>query len=258
MSKTPFFDATLDYAREGFRVFRITPGRKVGGSRWRHGPASEIATSDLDELARRVERYPASNIGIATGNGLAVLDIDSHHGGERPAWAVPTREARTPNGGLHLYYRTDGHVRNSAGRIATGVDVRGDAGMVLAPPSRTEHGTYSWITDPGEPLAFLPASQFHEFTAATPGSGYQRTTRRKRPEDVRPGEVHDQVLSWGGWLAAQGCDDDEVRDLIWQLVERFPFDVDNANNHIAKALDWVLDKHEQEPALDLTTIGEST
>ena len=42
---------------------------------------------------------------------------------------------RTPRGGTHFYFDrpASGVVRNSAGKIASNVDVRGDGGFVIAP-----------------------------------------------------------------------------------------------------------------------------
>ena len=247
----PFATAALDYAREGLRVFVIKPGQKAGGSRWVHGPASEVATADLDEIARRAAMSPQANIGIATGDGLGVLDLDFHHGAVRPEWAIPTREAQTPHGGLHCYYRVDGQVRNSVGELGTGLDVRGDGGMCVAPPSRTEDGAYTWITDPATPLASVPVARFHEYTRDAAGHpGQSRGRSRKRPEEVREGERHDQALAWAAWFASQGCDADEVEDLTWQLVERFADPVEPGDPNIERLLAWINRKQAAADAVD--------
>jgi hypothetical protein len=41
----------------------------------------------------------------------------------------------TPSGGIHVWFQSDGRVRNSQGKIAPGVDVRGDGGYLIVPPS---------------------------------------------------------------------------------------------------------------------------
>jgi Bifunctional DNA primase/polymerase, N-terminal len=83
-------------------------------------------------------RYPGPLIGIPTGeiSGLAVLDIDPRHGGDR--WfaghrhRVPsTRAHQTRSGGLHLIFQHAAGLRSSAGRIAAGVDVRATGGYVI-------------------------------------------------------------------------------------------------------------------------------
>ncbi len=112
-------------------------------------------------------RWPRANIGIVTGavSGLVILDIDPRHGGDESAPDLglrdyPTVTAITGGGGWHLYYRHPGvPVPNKVG-IAPGVDVRGDGGYVVAPPSIHRSGQrYVWESgyEPSEhPIASLP------------------------------------------------------------------------------------------------------
>jgi putative DNA primase/helicase len=142
------------------------------------------ASLDPDDLAMWLDLEPGMNIGIATGrvSGLAVLDIDPDKGGlesfaallqrhypdekgnhERRDDAIPrcdlpvwTKGVQTGGGGMHLYYQcpADG-IRNSAGSLGPGLDMRGDGGYVLAPPSVHLSGAmYEW--DAGGPDVFLP------------------------------------------------------------------------------------------------------
>src|SRR5262249_6866135 len=113
------------------------------------------------------QRHPNANVGIATGaaSGLVVLDVDPDHGGGEsaelymPGEALPsTLIARTGGGGLHMYFKhPGGRIRNSASELGPGLDVRGDGGYVVAPPSVHFSGKpYGWV-DLGAPLADLPA-----------------------------------------------------------------------------------------------------
>lgn len=60
--------------------------------------------------------------------------------------APRTARARTGGGGSHLYFRYPAGpaVANSASFLGPGLDVRGEGGYVVAPPSRTE-GPYEWV-----------------------------------------------------------------------------------------------------------------
>ena len=61
-----------------------------------------------------------------------------------------TATVRTGSGGRHLYYRVpvDALITNSASAIAQGVDVRGEGGQALLPPSIHPSGNfYAW--EPG-------------------------------------------------------------------------------------------------------------
>jgi len=87
----------------------------------------------------------AKLIGVPMGrpSGMVALDLDRKPGRDGIAWArdhqaaIPrTRAHRTPSGGLHLLFVLGAEdVRNSAGKIAPGVDVRGTGGYIIYPPS---------------------------------------------------------------------------------------------------------------------------
>ncbi len=101
-------------------------------------------------------RWPDANVGIRTGSvsSLVVVDVDPGHGGldtvRRLHAEGPLPEGlrvRTGSGGWHLYFAHPGGVIcNSAGTaLGPGVDVRGDGGYVIAPPSRHRSGgRYLW------------------------------------------------------------------------------------------------------------------
>lgn len=106
--------------------------------------------------------HPGCNWGIATGSGLLVVDLDIKPGkngletlkklGELPR----TRIVRTGSGGLHIYFRVQQPLGNTAGRIGPGVDTRCEGGYVLAPGSKhVSGGEYSVAAD--EPIADAPA-----------------------------------------------------------------------------------------------------
>jgi len=102
------------------------------------------------------KKWPWANVGIVTGalSGLVVVDIDPRHGGDdtldnlfvKHGSFGETVEAMTGGGGRHFYFKHPGfELKNSVGKLGAGIDVRGDGGYVLAPPS--EHisgGKYEW------------------------------------------------------------------------------------------------------------------
>jgi hypothetical protein len=93
-----------------------------------------------DAITALWRRYPGPLIGIATGeiSGIDALDLDVKHDAARAWWLAhrvqmpPTRTFRTRSGGVHFYFRHAPDVRNSAGKIALGVDVRGSGGFVIS------------------------------------------------------------------------------------------------------------------------------
>lgn len=156
--------AARKYLSLGWSVLPVRPRDKRPLIRWE--PLQEARPSDAD-LGGWFERWPDANLGIVTGaiSNLIVLDVDPKHGGddtlqrlERRFGALPaTVEARTGGGGRHLYFRHPGYpVRNRAG-MGQGIDLRGDGGYVVAPPS---------VHPSGEPYAWRPGRSPDELALA--------------------------------------------------------------------------------------------
>ncbi|MGO4621249.1 bifunctional DNA primase/polymerase [Ensifer sp. 2YAB10] len=103
-------------------------------------------------------------------SGLVVVDIDMADGKDgEAAWnallaelgiAEPaTYQVATPRGGRHLYFRAPPglEIKNSAGKLAENVDVRGSGGFIIGPLSRTAAGIYEpRFTLKERPIADLP------------------------------------------------------------------------------------------------------
>jgi putative DNA primase/helicase len=100
-----------------------------------------------------------------------VLDVDPKNGGDESLLKLINTHDRLPNtwqvltggGGMHYYFKSpDFPVRNSAGLLGPGLDIRADGGFVVAPPSVHASGElYKWAdgSSPfdGCPLAELPS-----------------------------------------------------------------------------------------------------
>lgn len=132
----------------GFKVFPLRENDKRPLFK---GSAQTQGTTDLNQVRDIWTQYPNANIGIATGDGLTVIDVDTitAHGvdGENSmleyqadnGFINETLEVTTPTGGKHYYYLTDNEYSNKAS-ILPGVDVRGLGGYVVGPGS-TINGT---------------------------------------------------------------------------------------------------------------------
>jgi predicted transcriptional regulator len=88
--------------------------------------------------------------GEISGVFVADLDLDPEKGIDGRArleelgHELPeTLTIRTPRGGAHLYFRHTEGITNSTGGLPEGIDVRGEGGYVLLPPSNTEKGSYT-------------------------------------------------------------------------------------------------------------------
>jgi len=149
------------YAKMGFQCFPLRPHDKTPVVKW-----ADVATAEENMLVGWWENNPDANIGIACGkrSGCVVIDIDAAHGGyesleilqEQYGKLPETLTAITGGGGEHLFFKHPGiEIRNSAGRLAPGIDIRGDGGYVVATPSVHPNGNpYKWAND--LPLADMP------------------------------------------------------------------------------------------------------
>ena len=110
------------------------------------------ASTDPEQIQAWQSRYPSCNWGARTGekdkggSGFFVIDIDKKSGGPETWEAlrtdhpepIETITAKTGGGGYHYYFiQPDGlDIRNKT-NAWPGIDVRGNGGYVLIPPSVT-------------------------------------------------------------------------------------------------------------------------
>jgi P4 family phage/plasmid primase-like protien len=158
----PVFGVHNDGACRCGRADCSSPGKHPLARLVPHG--LKDATIDADTIRSWWYQEPEANVAIATGGGLAVIDVDAEDGFEeleaRFGDFPPTLESTTGSGGRHLLYATEGKLRSKNG-FHRGVDLKADGGYVIVPPSRHASGRcYAWDTPdelPSTELAALPA-----------------------------------------------------------------------------------------------------
>lgn len=150
-------------------IFPVLPNGKRPATRSGVGSA----TQDLDRISAWWERGPTCNVGIRTGSGLVVIDLDltdsasgfaqidayANSVGAAPGW-TETYTVATPRGGAHLYYETSEELGNRVAMLP-GVDARATAGYVV--------GAYSRING----KRYLPESRYRE-TVSIASDGFER------------------------------------------------------------------------------------
>ncbi len=171
--------AALAYAELGLPVLPVHPVRNDQclwcGPDCRH-PGKHLAlrrglidaTSDPDQVRAWWMKRPDLNVAIRTGRyaGIVVLDIDNRNGGRDSLRRIIVQHGdlpetvlcRTGGGGLHVYFAYPRSFVPSRNSMLPGVDLRGEGGYVIAPPSLHQNGQrYTWIVPPGSvDLAPMP------------------------------------------------------------------------------------------------------
>lgn len=216
------------YAESGLPVFPIHP---IKGDRCACGdptcnvpgkhPVTKgwqktLATGRSTDSIWRTDR-PTRGIGLACGerSGCFVLDIDVRHGGDETLAELVARHGplpetwttRTGGGGSHLFFAwPDLPIRNSASKVGPGLDVRGDGGYVVLPPSPHVSGSeYEWtrsFTD--TPLAAAPTWLIER--AAYKGSTWRKNGKKVEGEVMVPGgSRHAALVSLLGAMRRWGA-----------------------------------------------------
>jgi hypothetical protein len=191
------------------------------------------ATTDLEIVERWWSNEPNANIGIATGkpSHAFVIDVDGSEGEaslaklEAEFGALPnTVESVTGGGGRHLFFEWPGiPIRNSVGRIGPGLDIRGDGGYVVAPPSVHPTGrAYCWSVDSATSLAHAPAWLRTKANGSGGGNGHNGRAGPTPPSEwramvrdgVSEGARNSTVARLAGHLLRQRIDPLVVLELL--------------------------------------------
>ena len=217
-------EAALAYLGHGWSVIPIEQRAKRPLVAWLE---FEHRCASAREIEGWFARWPGANVGIVTGrvSGLVVIDVDAAHGGgaslsrlESEHGTLPsTVEVLTGGGGRHLYFaHPGGRVGNRVG-LLPGLDLRGDGGCVVAPPSVHPSGRrYAWARgrSPDEaPLAPLPGWLRPGAQAARAGHppGHWRRLAR---EGVDEGARNATLASLAGHLLRREVDPEVVMELL--------------------------------------------
>jgi hypothetical protein len=218
--------AALAAVARGWSVIPVRPRDKRPLIAWQ---TFQQSRADAGQVRAWYAEWPQANLGIVTGavSGLVVLDIDPKHGGEASQAELERRhgplprtvEAVSGGGGRHLYFaHPGGLVPNRAG-LAPGIDVRGDGGMIVAPPSVHPSGArYIWKAGHApEQLAAAPLPHWLHETLTVSGThpGHALAYWRRRViEGVPEGERNTTIASFAGHLLWHGVDPDVATELL--------------------------------------------
>lgn len=148
-------DWALHYAEMGWRIFPLQPNSKIP---YEQSNGFKDATDNIFQVEQWWTNTPEANIGLATGTGSGVwvvdLDVKNDKDGreslrnfmrESEASQLQTKRVKTPSGGRHFYVQLPhGVTVTSRNNVLTGIDIRGDGGYVVLPPSSIDGKFYEW------------------------------------------------------------------------------------------------------------------
>lgn len=218
----------LALVRAGFAVIPVAPGSKVPTEKnWTKLPFP------TEEEVRGWFSNRVMNIGVRTGKisrFLIVVDLDPKNGGlvseealiDRYGDWPDTIVVRTQSGGYHRWYRADGaDIRNSAGLLAEGIDIRAEGGFVVCPPSMIADREYLWHDYPDGTPDFAQVAPLPVWVSET-----LARARKPAPVDVRgaidpslprlitAGRRRTSLLSVVGALRNQALGDEVIAAVI--------------------------------------------
>jgi hypothetical protein len=137
---------------------------------------------------------PSRNIGFKV-MGYSVLDVDNRHDGDKTL-ARLLQESETSfnhsisvkcSNGQHIY-ASNTHLKNTAGSIGDGLDVRSEGGFIVAPGSQHKTGTvYEW-NEIGE-VAILPEEWFYEEEEENEHSSGKKPSNKTSQRTVRKKDI---------------------------------------------------------------------
>lgn len=265
-------DIALNLGTRGFPVFPCGRKKQPAIAKKEGGRGFLDAVCDVEEIKRLFWRAPrASLVGVPTGQftGFDVLDIDYRHNGgvweEANKNRLPeTRIHETLSGGRHYLFRHAPGVRNSASKktLAEGIDIRGDGGYIIFPPSTG----YRVISDaePAEWPDWLlelvlarpienerPKSEPYDHIAIS-SARLEGLTKSILDRVSRAGDgqkhtaLRNAALSLGGIIHAAGIGSDAAVSMLIAALPRSVEDWANAK----KTAEWGVQRGQERP-LDL-------
>lgn len=212
----------LHYAAQGWLVFPLKPGGKTPlVKNW-----GRAATRDREKISKWWQGKRNANIGVTTGaeSGVVVLDVDvkNDQPGQRNLTEleaqhgrIETLRARTPTGGLHLFFLAPRQeVRNRTGFLP-GLDFRGQGGYVVVAPSNVGGKEYRWET-PSAKIAEMPEWLLSLVTApskkvkGTSTAQHERLSYAEALAGVQEGSRNDTIFRFACKLRQEGLEYDEA------------------------------------------------
>lgn len=212
----PLKEQAKKLAQKGFSVFPLMPIDKIPLVRWK-----EEKTTDPEKIERFWDTHPQANIGIATGNGLLVIDVDVKNVDGSSSlfeWQLDngflpdTYTVRTGSGGQHLYY----HIGRKYGQktnIIPGVDIRCDGGLVVAPGSIYKDGS-TYTVEKDTAIAEADEIVYSFLGISEQATNKKQRVKKEEVQTIPEGSRNDLMFKYACSLQAKNISDEELEALV--------------------------------------------
>lgn len=220
MKNKDIVDAALKYAERGWAVFPVSKAKI---------PLTENgfkdATTDKTVIKNWFTQFTGANIGIATGKmsgGLVVIDVDidedaGKFGNESlEEWCSnngcffsETLTATTGRGGKHYYFQSTEPFGCKVGALKN-VDIRGNGGYVVVPPSRHKNGMYYKWDDEDQEIISVQKDSDVEFFLHEMFKNDSGGEKFEIPEEAQPGSRNDTLFKVAASYQARGYENEEL------------------------------------------------
>src|SRR5215217_1644383 len=207
----------LKIAGKGKPVFPCSPENKRPLTK--HG--FKDATTDLGRVTAYFTKHPDALIGMPTGKLSGVFVVDEDRPGaveELPHELPETLTIQTRSGGRHFYFNYVEGINNSPGELPNEIDVRGEGGYVIVPPSEGYKVlNQAPIADaPQWLLEMLRAKKKHS-PGAGGFAGQDGTINFDSIEPIPDGSRNSALASIGGALRARGQEHHEIEAALLEI-----------------------------------------
>lgn len=220
MKNKDIVEAALKYADKGWAVFPVSKAKI---------PLTENgfkdATTDKATISNWFSQYTGANIGIATGSmsgGLVVIDVDidenaGKFGNESlDEWCdkngcffSDTLTATTGRGGKHYYFQSSEPFGCKVGALKD-VDIRGEGGYVVVPPSKHKNGMYYKWDDEDQKIVSVQNDSDVEYFLHEMFKNDSGGDKFEIPEEAPSGSRNDTLFKIAASYQARGMENEEL------------------------------------------------
>lgn len=220
MKNKDIVEAALKYADKGWAVFPVSKAKI---------PLTENgfkdATTDKATISNWFSQYTGANIGIATGSmsgGLVVIDVDidenaGKFGNESlDEWCdkngcffSDTLTATTGRGGKHYYFQSSEPFGCKVGALKD-VDIRGEGGYVVVPPSKHKNGMYYKWDDEDQEIVSVQNDSDVEYFLHEMFKNDFGGDKFEIPEEAPSGSRNDTLFKIAASYQARGMENEEL------------------------------------------------